>query len=261
VDDNGDEGEINSRDYVSSLARGLEILRAFSRTRKKMTLSEVAAETGITRAAARRFLLTLVREGYAVADGKLFDLTPQVLELGFSVLSSMGTWDIARPFMERLSETVEESCSASVLDGHDVVYVSGVQYQRVITVGVAVGNRLPAYCTATGRVLLAELPDAEREATLETIRLDKRTPHTVTSKKKFRKILDETREKGWSLVDQELEVGLVSIAIPLRDRSGRMAGAINIGCPTVRATPEHMIERILPPLRDTAEQITRALAR
>ena len=149
---------VNPRDYVSSLARGLEVLRAFNRTRRKMTLSEVASETGNTRAGARRILLTLVREGYAVIDGKLFDLTPQVLELGYSVLSSKGAWDIARPFIDHLSEETRESVSAAVLDNFDVVFVGGAQYHRILSIGVAVGARLPAATTATGRVLLAAQP-------------------------------------------------------------------------------------------------------
>ena len=252
-------GGYNARDHVSSLARGLEILRAFSRTGKRMTLSEVAAETGITRAATRRFLLTLVREGYAATDGKYFDLTPQVLELGYSVLSRIGTWDLAKPFLERLSQDIEESVSTAVLDGTDVVYVSCVQYHRMISVGVAVGIRLPAYCTATGRVLLAEKPPEEQNELIKSISFDKRTPRSVTSAKAFRKILQKTREEGYALVDQELEVGLLSIAIPIRTLSGNTIGAANVGIPTVRATPEHMIETVLPKLRETCDRIAGAL--
>lgn len=258
--ENGKEPfNISERDYVSSLARGLEILRAFSKTRKKMTLSEVAAETGITRAATRRFLLTLVREGYAATDGKLFDLTPQVLELGFSVLSQIDTWDIAKPFLERLSDQIEESVSASVLDGFDVVYVCGIQYHRIISVGVAVGNRLPAYCTATGRVLLAEQPEKDWDAIIKAIKLEPRTKNTVTSKSQFRNILKQTREQGYSLVDQELEIGLLSIAIPVVTLSGKTVGAINVGCPSVRMNHKDMIDRVLPPLKNTGLMITQAL--
>lgn len=258
--DRAEEPAVNDRDYVNSLARGLEILRAFSRTRKRMTLSQVAAETGMTRAAARRFLLTLVREGYAATDGKLFDLTPQVLELGFSVISSMGIWDIARPFMKQLSEEIEESVSAAVLDGSDVVYVVAAQYHRVISVGVTLGSRLPAHCTATGRVLLASRPEAEWDALIARLGLRSITPRTTTDPRRFRAILTETRERGWALVDQELELGLRSIAIPLLRRSGEVAGGINVGIPTLRGTPEEMVERILPRLEETAAQITAALA-
>jgi IclR family transcriptional regulator, pca regulon regulatory protein len=257
--DGREPSTISERDYVSSLARGLEILRAFSRMRRRMTLSEVAAETGITRAATRRFLLTLVHEGYAATDGKYFDLTPQVLELGFSVLSQIETWDVARPILERLSETIEESVSAAVLDGFDVVYVCGVQYHRIISVGVAVGNRLPAYCTATGRVLLAAQPEQDWDAIIRAIRLEPRTGRTVTSKKQFREVLEQVRADGYSLVDQELEEGLLSIALPLRTKSGRLIGAVNVGVPSVRATPERMTGHVLPPLRETVAQIAQAL--
>jgi len=254
------EPALNNRDYVNSLARGLEILRAFSRRRKRMTLSEVAAETGMTRAAARRLLLTLVREGYAETDGKLFDLTPQVLELGFSVMSSMGIWDVARRFMQRLSEEIEESVSASVLDGSHVVYVAGAQYHRVISVGVTLGSRLPAHCTATGRVLLAMQPEAQWDAMIAGLEFAPVTPRTTTDPVAFRAILAATREQGWALVDQELEIGLLAIAIPLRHRSGEVAGAVNVGVPTLRATPGDMVTKILPRLNDTATQISAALA-
>ena len=252
---------INSRDYVSSLARGLDVLRAFNRTRRKMTLSEVAAETGNTRAGARRILLTLVREGYAVADGRLFDLTPQVLELGFSVLSSKGTWDIARPFIEHLSEQTRESVSAAILDNHDVVYVSGTQAHRVISVGITVGRRFPAHATATGRVLLAGLPDEQWPEMLRTIPMERMNERTVTDRRKFKKILEDVRKKGWSLVDQELETGLMSIAVPLYLSSGVMVGAVNVGVPTLRMSTDEMIDVLLPKLQETVTNISLALRR
>lgn len=256
-----DNGGLNPRDYVSSLARGLEVLRAFNRTRRKMTLSEVAAETGHTRAGARRILLTLVHEGYAVADGKLFDLTPQVLELGYSVLSSKGAWDIARPFIDHLSDEIKESVSAAVLDRFEVVYVSGAQYHRVISVGITVGARFPAHCTATGRVLIAEQPKEMWPGILQNIPLTAMTQHTVTDRQQFRRILEEVREKGWCLVDQELEIGLISIAVPLRNAVGGLVGAINVGIPTVRMNASEIEEFILPKLKETAEHISQALKR
>lgn len=251
----------NSRDYVSSLARGLDVLRAFNSTRRKMTLSEVAAETGNTRAGARRILLTLVREGYAVADGRLFDLTPKVLELGFSVLSSKGTWDIARPFIEHLSDEIRESVSAAVLDEFSVVYVSGSQFHRVISVGITVGRRFPAHCTATGRVLLAALPEDQWPDMLASIPLTRMTDRTVTDRKAFRVILEDVRAKGWSLVDQELEIGLMSIAVPVHQLSGGVIGAVNVGIPTLRMTPEGMVDEILPKLQRTVENLSSALRR
>ena len=256
-----ENGGLNPRDYVSSLARGLEVLRAFNRTRRKMTLSEVAAETGNTRAGARRILLTLVHEGYAVADGKLFDLTPQVLELGFSVLSSKGAWDIARPFIDHLSDSLRESVSAAVLDKFDVVYVTGAQYHRVISVGITVGARFPAHCTANGRVLLAAQPDEMWPGMLQNIPLTRMTDRTVTDRAEFRRVLEQVRAQGWSLVDQEMETGLMSIAVPLRNAAGGLVGAINVGVPTVRMTPADMVDYVLPRLQETAENIRAALKR
>jgi IclR family transcriptional regulator, pca regulon regulatory protein len=256
-----ENGGLNPRDYVSSLARGLEVLRAFNRTRRKMTLSEVAAETGNTRAGARRILLTLVHEGYAVADGKLFDLTPQVLELGFSVLSSKGAWDIARPFIDHLSDSLRESVSAAVLDKFDVVYVTGAQYHRVITVGITVGARFPAHCTANGRVLLAAQPDEMWPGMLQNIPLTRLTDRTVTDRAEFRRVLEQVREQGWSLVDQEMETGLMSIAVPLRNAAGGLVGAINVGVPTVRMTAEDMVSYVLPRLQETVANIGQALKR
>jgi IclR family pca regulon transcriptional regulator len=259
--EDGESGGLNPRDYVSSLARGLEVLRAFNRTGRKMTLSEVAAETGNTRAGARRILLTLVHEGYAVADGKLFDLTPQVLELGYSVLSSKGAWDIARPFIDHLSEEIHESVSAAVLDKFDVVYVSGTQYHRVISVGITVGARFPAHCTATGRVLLAAQPEESWPRMIQNIKLTRMTDRTVTDRVAFREVLEKVRAQGWSLVDQELETGLMAIAVPLTNSRGGLLGAVNVGVPTVRMSPKELVELILPKLQKTVGHISKAIER
>ncbi len=261
ADKGNDANGLNPRDYVSSLARGLEVLRAFNRTGRKMTLSQVATETGNTRAGARRILLTLVHEGYAVADGKLFDLTPQVLELGYSVLSSKGVWDIARPFIEHLSEDVRESVSAAVLDKFDVVYVSGAQYHRVISVGISVGSRFPAHCTANGRVLLAALPAEAWPDMLRDIQLTPVTEKTITDKARFKKVLEQVRDQGWSLVDQELENGLMSISVAVRTNSGQVVGAINVGVPTLRMSPDEMVNVVLPKLQATVQSISEAIRR
>lgn len=257
--DDADASGMNPRDYVSSLGRGLEVLRAFNRTGRKMTLSQVAAETGHTRAGARRILLTLVHEGYAVADGKLFDLTPLVLELGHSVLSSKGVWEVAKPFIDHLSEDIRESVSAAVLDNYDVVYVSGAQYHRVISVGISVGSRFPAHCTANGRVLLAAQPKENWPAMLRDIELTKLTEKTVVNRRAFEKVLEQVRDQGWSMVDQELEIGLMSISAPVRTNSGALVGAINVGVPTLRISPEGMVAEVLPKLQATVSNISKAL--
>ena len=250
---------MNPRDFVSSMARGLEVLRTFNRTGRKMTLSQVASETGITRASARRILLTLIHEGYAVTDGKMFDLTPQVLELGHSVLSAKGVWEIAKPFIDQLSAETQESVSAAILDKFDVVYVSGAQYHRVISVGISIGARFPAHCTANGRVLLAAQPEDRWADMLRNIELTKMTEKTVTDPKKFRKILEQVRDQGWSFVDQELEIGLRSISAPVKTESGVLVGAINIGVPTLRMSPEEIVSDVLQRLQTTVANISKAL--
>lgn len=251
--------EHNADDYVSALARGLEVIRAFTRSQPRMTLSEVAERTGMHRAAARRILLTLVREGYAATDGKQFRLRPKILELGFSALSSLEICDVAQPVLNEMAEKLQESCFAAVLDDGVTVYVARASARRVINVGINVGNRAPAYAGSTGRVLLSGLPERELDAYIAGVKLEKFTPRTVTSKVKLREIIDETRRQGWSIVDEELEVGLRSISVPIRDRAGSITAALNVCCPSARVTPDDMRTRILTELLDSAQRISRAL--
>lgn len=246
-------------EYVSSFARGLEVIRAFTRSKPSMTLSEVADRTDMHRAAARRFLLTLVREGYVDTDGKNFRLSPKILELGYSALSSMDIWDLAQPVLNDLSEKLEESCFAAVFDGTDAVYVARASSRRVINVGIELGNRVPAYAVSTGRVLLAGLSDAELDRYIAGVKLEKFTDNTVTSKVKLRSMIDEVRRQGCSIVDQEMEVGLRSISVPVRDRSGRVTAAINVCCPSMRVSPEDMRTRILNELLAAAQRISLGL--
>jgi IclR family transcriptional regulator, pca regulon regulatory protein len=255
----GSEPEISDRDYVNSFARGLEVIRVFSRHRPKVTLSEVAQATGMTRATVRRFLLTLVREGYCANDGKYFSLLPQVLELGFSVLSSMDIWDVAQPIMNELSELLQESCFAAILDKDSVIYVARATSHRFMNVGITIGSRVPAHCVSTGRVLLAALPEAQLHTVLDEAKFPKFTPNTVTSKVKLRALIEETRLQGWSIVDQELEVGLRSLSVPIRDRHGITIAALNVCCPSLRITPEDMRSRVLVAVLDASSRITRAL--
>lgn len=252
--------KISNRDYVNSLARGLEVIRAFTRAQPRMTLSEIARATGMTRATVRRFLLTLVKEGYAETDGKYFSLKPKVLELGYAALSSMTMLDVMQPIMVRLAEKVQESCFAAVLDGTDVVYIASASpSDRIVSISVSVGSRAPAHCVSTGRVLVAALPEEEQLEYLEKAKLTKMTPNTVTSKVKLRSLIEETKVKGWSIVDQELEVGLRSISVPVRDRSGKVIAALNVACPSSRITPEDMHTRILLELQAASQAITAGL--
>ena len=254
--------EVSNRDYVNSLARGLEVIRAFTRTQPRMTLSEIARTTGMTRATVRRFLLTLVREQYAETDGKYFSLKPKVLELGFAALSSMSLLDVIQPVVMRLAATLKESCFAAVLDDTEVVYIAGASPPgRIISISVSVGSRNPAHCVSTGRVLLAALPEDKLLEYLEKATLTKVTPNTVSSKVKLRSLIEETRVKGWSIVDQELEVGLRSISVPVRDRSGNVVCALNMCCPSSRITPEDMHNKILLELQAASQAATAGLQR
>ncbi len=251
--------KISDRDYVNSLARGLEVIRVFTRHKPKMTLSDVANTTGMTRATVRRFLLTLVREGYVETDGKLFWLRAKTLELGFSVLSSMNLLDAAQPIMDGLTEKMRESCYTAVLDKDSVIYIARASSNRVIDVGIHVGSRAPAHCVSTGRVLLSALPEDQIHEYLENAKLEKLTEHTVTSKVELRSLVDETRRQGWCIVDQELELGLMSISVPIRTQSGEIIAALNLCGPTSRTTMEELRTRFLGELLDASQKITLSL--
>ena len=241
--------------FVQSLERGLAVIRAFDATAPELTLSDVARATGLTRAAARRFLLTLADLGYVRTDGRLFALSPRVLELGYAYLSSLSLPEVAEPHLEQLVAEVHESSSVSVLDGEDVVYVARVPTSRIMRVAINVGTRFPAYATAMGRVLLAAMPAADLEAYLSRARLEPLTDRTIRSPAALRAELDRVRADGHAFVDQELEEGLRAIAAPVRDRSGAAAGAVNVSVHAARATVEEIRERLLPPLLATTAAI------
>ena len=241
--------------YVQSLERGLAVIRAFDARHPELTLSEVARICDLTRAAARRFLLTLADLGYVRTDGRLFSLTPRVLELGYAFLSSMSLPEVAEPHLERLVARVHESSSVSVLDGDDIVYVARVPTGRIMTVAINVGTRFPAYATSMGRVLLAGLAEPELTAYLDRIRLDRLTARTVPTAAALRAELRKVREHGYAIVDQELEEGLRAIAAPIRDRTGTVVGAVNVSVQAGRATVESMRADLLPPLLDAAAGI------
>jgi IclR family transcriptional regulator, pca regulon regulatory protein len=249
----------DERDYVNSLARGLTVIRAFNRNRPSMTLSEVAKRTGINRAAARRFLLTLVREGYAETDGKYFRLRPKILELGFSALSSITFAEIAQPIMDELADTLDEMCLSAVLDGEWCVYVNRTTTQRVISVNLDVGSRLPAFCMSTGRVLLAALDDDALDRWLAELRPEKYTDKTIVSKRKLREAVLQTRRDGWTMMDEEYEIGFRSLSVPMRDRAGRTIAALNVCCPTPRVSLETMKNDFLPLTLRAADAIRESM--
>lgn len=214
-----------SPDYVQSLARGLSVIKAFDGEHPRRTLSEVARHTDLTRATARRFLLTLVELEYVRTDGSVFWLTPRVLELGYSYLSSLSLPEIAGPHLEALSAKVRESTSVSILDGDDVVYVARVPVSRIMTVSITIGTRFPAYATSMGRVLLAGLPDDALDAYLARVSFARLTGKTISTADRLRAELEKIRADGFAIVDQELEEGLRSLAAPIRDATGDVVAA------------------------------------
>lgn len=246
--------------HVQSLERGLAVIKAFHAGASELTLSDVARATGLTRAAARRFLLTLADLGYVRTDGKHFSLTARVLELGYAYLSSMTLPEVAQPHLEHLSASVHESSSVSVLEGTDIVYVARVAVSRIMTVSINVGTRFPAYATSMGHVLLAGLTDADLEAYFRVARLDRLTDHTVTAPAHLRTELAKVAGQGWAMVDQELEEGLRSVAAPIRDRTGRVVAAVNLSTHASRTTAESVRKDLVPPLLETARAIEADLA-
>ena len=246
--------------YVQSFARGLEVVRSFSTEAPRQTLTEVAGRSGLSRAGARRILLTLETLGYVHNDGKLFSLTPRILDLGFAYLSSMPIWNLAEPVMEALVAEVKESCSAAALDGTDIVYVLRVPTHKIMSISLGVGSRLPAYCTSMGRMLLSALPEADVLKCLQASELRARTKYTVTDVKELMAKVAQARKQGWSLVNQELEEGLVSMAAPITNRSGQTVAALNISGQANRTSAKAMQETMLPQLLEAAHAISRMLS-
>jgi IclR family pca regulon transcriptional regulator len=248
------------REFVQSLQRGLEVIRALSAPGAGRTLSDVARDTGLARASARRFLLTLERIGYVRSEDRRFVLTPRVLELGYAFLSSLTLPQITQPHLRELVQQVRESSSVSVLDGTEIVYVAREPTQRIMTVAISVGTRFPAYATSMGRVLLGGLDGPELDGRLQALEPRLLTPSTLTDKRTLRREIERVRRQGWALVDQELEDGLRSIAVPLHTPEGRVVAALNLSTHASRRTPTAIRRDLLPPLRTTAAAIERDLA-
>ena len=242
--------------YVQSFARGLAVVRTFSAEAPAQTITEVAERAGLTRAGARRILHTLQHLGYVETEGRLFRLTPKILDLGFAYLSSLPLWNLAEPVMEELVQEIKESCSAAVLDATDIVYVLRVPTHKIMAINLGVGSRLPAYCTSMGRVLMAGLPDDVLEARLAQSDLRQHTPKTVIDPVRLREQIEQARLQGWALVAEELEEGLVSLAAPIRGRAGEIVAAINVSGQQHRTPPVAMLERFLPKLLKAANDIS-----
>lgn len=246
-------------DFVHSLARGLTVIRAFGADAPHLTMSDVAKRTGLSRAAVRRFLHTLVELGYVGLEGRLYSLRPRILELGYAFLSSMSLWDLIQPALQDVSTRLRVTCSAGLLDGVEVVQVARAGRTEQVIVSFGVGSRLPAFHTAMGRVLLAALPPAERAQRLSRADLRAYTPHTLTDPTRLMAELDLVADQGWAIVDREFEPGLIALGVPLRDRTGKAVAAVVTSARATRLDAASMRADHLPALLSACERLTPAL--
>ncbi len=251
--------QARDKEFMTTLAKGLAVLGSFDRQHPAMTLSEAANVAGLSRATARRILRTLAELGYVVQSGRQFSLSSGILKLGFAYLATQSWIDQAIPLMRQASEEFEESCSAAILEGTEVVYVARIPAKRIMSVGIAVGSRLPAFHTALGRAQLGHLDHAEIWRRLKSIRIEPYTPSTITDLQALFDRVRADRVQGFSIVDEELERGLRAIAVPIVDRHGEAVAALNISTHSTRTTRNEMRDRFLPRLRAMAAQISQAL--
>ncbi|WFU12529.1 IclR family transcriptional regulator C-terminal domain-containing protein (plasmid) [Rhizobium sp. CB3090] len=242
-------------DFVSGFAKGLKTIEAFGETRQRLSIAEASKLTGLDRATVRRSLLTLAELGYAEYDGKFFTLTPKILRLGHAYLSATPLPTIIQPYLDQLSERAGHNASASVLDGTEIVYIARASQRRVMSINLTPGSRLPAYCASMGRVLLSALPENEARAVLARSEIKANTPNTKTDTEMLMAEFRQVKAQGYAVIDQELEIGLCSIAVPVENDRGQVAAAINIGAPAAYVAAADMAERYLPLLRETQKML------
>ncbi len=242
--------------FMTSLARGLLVIQAFFSRKRQLTISQLSKRTGLSRASVRRCIYTLSKLGFAGSDdGRSFFLRPRILALGHSYLSSMPLASAAQPVLEHLSHLLHESCSIATLDGLEIIYVARASATRIMSIDLGIGSRLPAFCTSMGRVIMANLPAEELEAMLPRVEFTRYTDRTVTSVEKLRQVLQVVRRDGFSIVDQELELGLRSLAVPIRSPLGRVVASLNVGTHAQRVSTREMQSRFLPHLRAAAQEL------
>ena len=246
---------VQETDFLGGFAKGLRVLEVFADARHKLSISDVAKLAGLDRATTRRCLLTLAHLGYADYDGKFFALTPRVLRLGHAYLSATPLPRIVQPYLDRLSREVSQSASVSVLDGSEIVYIARASHQRVMSINLVPGSRLPAYCASMGRIMLAALPPQEALEVISKSDLRAFTASTLTDPHALMEELAHVREKGYAIIDQELEIGLCSIAVPLRDKGGHVVAALNIGASAAQIPASELADHFLAPLRKTADAL------
>ena len=242
--------------FMTSLARGLAVIQAFSQTKRQLTISQVSSKTGFSRAAVRRCLYTLSKLGFAGSeDNRHFHLRPRVLTLGHSYISSMPLAVAAQPVLEHVSHVLHESCSIATLDGAEIVYIARANVTRIMSIDLGVGSRLPAFCTSMGRVLLADLAAERLEELLAKIEFKRFTERTVAGAEKLRQILRMVQRNGYSIIDQELEHGLRSMAVPIRNPAGKVVAALNVGAHAQRISLQDLLNRFLPSLKAAAQEL------
>ncbi|MBI4294280.1 MAG: helix-turn-helix domain-containing protein [Betaproteobacteria bacterium] len=248
------------RHFIGALAKGFAVIHAFGEHTQALTLSQVAERTGLTRAGARRYLLTLQELGYAGQNGRHFSLTPKVLSLGYAYLSSMPLWTFAEPILEGLVETLGETCSLSVLDDIEIVYVLRIPVHHILPIRVTVGSRLPAYCTSMGRVLLGGLTEAQLKHYFARAEFRTYAPRTVTDPARLRKIIAADRAKGYSWITGEMGQHISGLSVPVRDPQGRVLAALNISVNRPLTNEKRLIAKLLPKLHRAAEQMNASVA-
>ena len=242
--------------FMTSLARGLAVIQAFSQRRHHLTISQVSTTTGLSRAAVRRCLYTLAKLGFAGSDdNRHFFLRPRILALGHSYISSMPLATAAQPVLEHISHLLHESCSIATLDGTEIIYIARANVTRIMSIDLGVGSRLPAFCTSMGRAILASLPPEELESLLARVQFKRFTERTIVSPAKLTLVLRQVRRDGYSIIDQELEHGLRSMAVPIQNPSGKVVAALNIGAHAQRVSIQEMQTKFLLHLRAAAQEL------
>jgi IclR family pca regulon transcriptional regulator len=254
------DDEQNSGLLVNGFARGLKVIRAFGEGAERLTLTEVAFRASLTRAGARRLLLTLERLGYANHEGRKYFLTPKVLSLGYAYVSSMPLWNVAQPILARLVHETDQTCSISVLDDLDVVYILRIPVRRILSIGGNVGSRLPAFATSMGRVLLAGLTPKQLEDVLARVEFIPFTDRTIADMTKLKKTIAQARNDGYSWVEGEIEDHICGLSVPILDSDKNSIAALNISFNQPRISRDATVKKYLPALRTAAEQMTRSIS-
>jgi IclR family pca regulon transcriptional regulator len=259
--ENGEDDAGGSpRQFVNGFARGLRVIRAFGEGAERLTLTQVAGRAGLTRAGARRLLLTLEELGYADHSGRLYFLTPKVLALGYAYISSMPLWNFAQPILERLVSEMNETVSLSVLDETEIVYILRIPVHRILSIGVSVGSRLPAHATSMGRTLLGGLSAEQLDRYFRAVTLRAFTKATVTDPDKLRTIVEADRKRGYSWIEGEMEEQISGLSVPVMDGQHNVVAALNVSFNRARLSRDSVVKKFLPGLQKAAEQMTRSLS-